>query len=317
MQCARKRVMKRSMHTKQPPSDRRCVVPPHRSGARCGSRVLILFLVIMNLLVLSKSTERRALEAEEGGGGSNIVSSGPKTKTSVSSSSRRQQQPPPVSKHPQQTRPKKVPLVLLASVDGTVTAVKANTGSKIWSIELGGPLLSSWENRTIFNGSMIIPNTDGSLYVTTSTGRVQRVPVSVQELVSASPFMADDGSLYVAKKVSQFFVVDRSTGKVLRQVDADIEDMLEDESKITGEKTSSRHNQILLGRYEFQVKCMHPETHEISWKASLSYFPNVAALDGGADEEVSPPKHFSPSFAFSYFICILLFNFTLNFTTSF
>jgi outer membrane protein assembly factor BamB len=262
----------------------------------------------MNLLVLSKSTERRALEAEEGGGGSNIVSSGPKTKKSVSSSSRRQQQPPPVSKHPQQTRPKKVPLVLLASVDGTVTAVKANTGSKIWSIELGGPLLSSWENRTIFNGSMIIPNTDGSLYVTTSTGRVQRVPVSVQELVSASPFMADDGSLYVAKKVSQFFVVDRSTGKVLRQVDADIEDMLEDESKITGEKTSSRHNQILLGRYEFQVKCMHPETHEISWKASLSYFPNVAALDGGADEEVLPPSilllhlHFPTSFAFYYLI---------------
>jgi len=43
---------------------------------------------------------------------------------------------------------------------------------------------------------MIVPNTDGSLYVTTAAGAVQRVPVSVQELVSASPFMADDGRCF-------------------------------------------------------------------------------------------------------------------------
>ena len=192
-------------------------------------------------------------------------------------------QPPP-----RPPRPKKVPLVLIATVDGTVTAVKATTGSKLWSVDLGGPLLSSWENQTIFNGSMIVPNTDGSLYVTTAAGVVQRVPVSVQELVSASPFMADDGSLYVASKVSQFYVVDRSTGKVLRQVASDFEDALQEDVEKDVEKGSNRHNHILLGRYEFQIKCMHPETHEISWKAALSYFPNVAALDGGGEEDAVP-----------------------------
>ncbi len=148
-------------------------------------------------------------------------------------------QPPP-----RPPRPKKVPLVLIATVDGTVTAVKATTGSKLWSVDLGGPLLSSWENQTIFNGSMIVPNTDGSLYVTTAAGVVQRVPVSVQELVSASPFMADDGSLYVASKVSQFYVVDRSTGKVLRQVASDFEDALQEDVEKDVEKGSNRHNHI-------------------------------------------------------------------------
>jgi len=33
---------------------------------------------------------------------------------------------------------------------------------------------------------------------------------------------------------------------------------------------------------------MHPETHEISWKASLSYFPNVAALDGSGEDDTTP-----------------------------
>jgi outer membrane protein assembly factor BamB len=47
-------------------------------------------------------------------------------------------------------------------MDGTVTAVKADTGSKLWSMDLQGPLLSSWQNDTVFNDITIIPNTGAS-----------------------------------------------------------------------------------------------------------------------------------------------------------
>lgn len=63
-------------------------------------------------------------------------------------------------------RPPKPPTALVVTMDGTITAVKADTGSKLWSMDLNGPLLSSWQNDTVFQDISIVPNTGCHLHAT-------------------------------------------------------------------------------------------------------------------------------------------------------
>jgi len=87
------------------------------------------------------------------------------------------------------------------------------------TLALGDVLLSTWQNKTVFKDNIIIPNTDGSLFLFAGNDAgLQRLPITLQDLVEHSPFMADDGSVYVAEKKSQFYVVDRLTGTILAEV---------------------------------------------------------------------------------------------------
>ena len=60
---------------------------------------------------------------------------------------------------------REIPLAIVATIDGSLVAVKADTGSHIWTLGLGDVLLSTWQNKTVFHDNIIIPNTDGSLFL--------------------------------------------------------------------------------------------------------------------------------------------------------
>ena len=131
------------------------------TGRTCWSRASAVFAACAWGLALGLCAEPSAGQLAAAGGSSGVSDHYHHRPHSGHRERGRSSPPPPTPPPP--VRPRKVPLLLIASVDGTVTAVKATTGSKIWSLELGAPLLTSWENTTIFKKQMIVPNTDGSL----------------------------------------------------------------------------------------------------------------------------------------------------------
>ncbi|KAJ1472783.1 hypothetical protein T484DRAFT_1914142, partial [Baffinella frigidus] len=179
---------------------------------------------------------------------------------------------------------REVPLAIVATIDGSLVAVKADTGSHIWTLGLGDVLLSTWQNKTVFKDNIIIPNTDGSLFLFAGNDAgLQRLPITLQDLVEHSPFMADDGSVYVAEKKSQFYVVDRLTGKILAEVAS---------GDLNATETYSPRSSscLLVGRYQYRVKAVNPRTHHVAWRATLSYIPTVRAIRPAGDDTVGQPS---------------------------
>ena len=129
---------------------------------------------------------------------------------------------------------------------------------------------------------LIIPGLNGQLFFSTRAGQLQRLPVTVNELVAASPFKSADDRMYVGRKSSAFILLDRRTGKVRRvlneygervynmgsQGGEDEEEGVVDESEL-----------IWIGRQDLSVHAYHTTLGK-RWNVSLSeYFSH---LDGAA-----------------------------------
>jgi len=112
----------------------------------------------------------------------------------------------------------------------------------------------------------------------------------MHQLVEHSPFVSDDGTVYIADKVSQFYVIDRSSGELIAEFDA-AESATQEKNGNASSKPVSR---LLLGRHQLRVKAVNPITKQASWRAQLSYVPTVRSLDApredaALDEELADP----------------------------
>jgi len=110
-------------------------------------------------------------------------------------------------------------LLLASTLDGRITALDANSGARLWSASLGGPMLRVQAAAAAAGGdggsggggggggnasgggadagvpplgsgsSLIIPSRDGGILVRTAAG-MQQLPYRAQDLVAALPLTA-------------------------------------------------------------------------------------------------------------------------------
>ena len=133
---------------------------------------------------------------------------------------------------------------------------------------------------------LIIPGLNGQLFFSTRSGQLQRLPVTVNELVAASPFKSADDRMYVGRKSSAFILLDRRTGKVKRVLNEYGERVYHTTSDGDGESEEELVDDselIWIGRQDLSVHAYHP-TQGKRWNVSLSeYFSH---LDGAAAARV-------------------------------
>ena len=131
---------------------------------------------------------------------------------------------------------------------------------------------------------LIIPGLNGQLFFSTRAGQLQRLPVTVNELVAASPFKSADDRMYVGRKSSAFILLDRRTGKVRRVLNEYGERVYgpggESESDSESEEGEGDESELIwIGRQDLSVHAYHA-TQGKRWNVSLSeYFSH---LDGAA-----------------------------------
>ncbi|KAI8878466.1 hypothetical protein K501DRAFT_228346 [Backusella circina FSU 941] len=120
---------------------------------------------------------------------------------------------------------------------------------------------------------IIEPQDGGSIYIYGDGRPLQKLPFSVKELVSLSPFRTQDGTTYVGSKSTSMIAIDPRTGKILQKYDLD---NFEDSLMIT--RDIPRSQTIFLGRHEYKVAIF--DSSKKSWNVTYTeYVPN--RLDWG------------------------------------
>ncbi|KAK9366158.1 hypothetical protein V1509DRAFT_630701 [Lipomyces kononenkoae] len=113
--------------------------------------------------------------------------------------------------------------LLVATVDGSLYACERDTGLERWNLQgeesvvkVSPPKGQNTEQKSDDNDLtwIVEPLGDGALYYFTLDSGLQKLPISIRELVSQSPFMADD-KYYTGSRETTLYSVNARTGRVV------------------------------------------------------------------------------------------------------
>ncbi|KAH9947794.1 hypothetical protein B0H21DRAFT_311206 [Amylocystis lapponica] len=191
-------------------------------------------------------------------------------------------------------------IVLVASVDGKLHALNRTSGESIWSMASSagtvpttlGPLVRTqhpeidydmMDDDSVYQEVYVIEPQSGDIYVMSSPdGPLQRLPVSMPQLVDMSPFSFpgdDDRRVFVGRKETSLLLVELETGRVKATINSEcpwdpFEDVLEssasdlDLDELDGTippRSPSRLTEVFIGRTDYHITIhTRPQLHGTS-----------------------------------------------------
>nr|CAI5824232.1 unnamed protein product [Callosobruchus analis] len=105
-------------------------------------------------------------------------------------------------------------LLIFSTLDGSLIAVKQETGHILWKIK-EKPIVQVPIDTSNAIVPIFLPDPkDGSLYLIGNVKEpLKKLPFTIPQLVSSSPCRSSDGILYTGKKKDTWFKLDPQTGK--------------------------------------------------------------------------------------------------------
>lgn len=109
---------------------------------------------------------------------------------------------------------------------------------------------------------------------------LQRLPLTLPELVQAAPSLTADGSLIVGRRESRVFVLDRSTGRPLATLSSDGGDQSGQLAwaGLSASGAAALDGLLLVGRQDYAVRSLRADTQAEAWNAT---FARVSLLRPG------------------------------------
>ena len=218
-------------------------------------------------------------------------------------------------------------LLFVATLDGQLHALDLQSGLHQWSFGTGesllrstpatsvtsapqpAPPLATFDPFAVMDGEaddgeedesesggaeadhVIIPGVDGQLFFSTRQGQLERLPVTVSDLVTASPFRSSDERMYVGRKSSAFIQLNRTTGEVKRVLNEYGEQLhrgpAEGEDDDSQQQLLDEDSADLLwvDRQDLSIHAFHSR-HGRRWNVSLSeYFVHIGGAEKAAWSE--------------------------------
>ncbi|KAK9823205.1 hypothetical protein WJX72_001091 [[Myrmecia] bisecta] len=175
--------------------------------------------------------------------------------------------------------------LLVSLLDGSLAALDSETGEQLWRFDSGSPLVSASGTASKQQAGRrphtIFPGADGALYSYHSDGAlergVERLPLSVPELVDGSPSMSRDGALVLGSRTSSVYILDSSTGKLVRALLEFGGTLAEVDSYIGGppgegevRKVVDPQNALIMGRHDYVIRSVDAETGEERWNVTYA-----------------------------------------------
>jgi serine/threonine protein kinase len=154
------------------------------------------------------------------------------------------------------------PTTFLFGIDGTVTAVALSSGRELWKFVSESPLHGASGSS---NGA--VAGMDGSIYVYSADAaiRVEKLPVSVRELVHSSPFVDDDGNVYVGTKSTTVYAIDVRTGELKLHFSAErVGNVVQDDEAFA--------NVMYVGRSDYSISVFDGRSGRERWNMSMGEF---------------------------------------------
>ncbi|XP_073245548.1 serine/threonine-protein kinase/endoribonuclease IRE1-like [Porites lutea] len=161
--------------------------------------------------------------------------------------------------------------LFVSTLDGTMHAVKKQTGEIKWSLKEDAVIQTPVYLRP---GAIFIPDPkDGSLYAFGSAhDGLKKLPFTIPELVRASPCRSTDGVLYTGRKTDVWYAIDLDTG------------IKQQTLKLDGTETvcpmmSNKKAPVFLGRTEYTITMYDSKTREKRWNATFHDYSSHLAQD--------------------------------------
>ena len=113
---------------------------------------------------------------------------------------------------------------LVTTLNGNVHAIDQQSYQTLWICDkLGGPLIRTSKQ---YSDIQVIPSINGNMYVYKKGDGIQKLPMTVNELVNRSPFYGNDGTLYTSSKSNEIYLVDSKSGTVVEDPSNHSEDII-------------------------------------------------------------------------------------------
>ncbi|CEP17643.1 hypothetical protein [Parasitella parasitica] len=122
---------------------------------------------------------------------------------------------------------------------------------------------------------IIEPQDGGTLYIYGDGRPLEKLPFSVEEIVTNSPFRTPDGTTYIGRKSTLMIEIDPRNGRILQQIDL---------NKVDNHYRMAAQSQypartIFLGRNEYKV-AIYDDRYKKLWNVTYSeYIPNKLDWD--------------------------------------
>ena len=155
--------------------------------------------------------------------------------------------------------------ILLSLLDGRLLSVDVNTGSLLWSLQ-EDPILSMPADKTTRLNFFPNPK-DGSLYFYSKIKEnVERLPLTIPELVQISPTKSTDGLLYTAMKSDVWLEIDPHSGTKLHTISS--------ESVVSAycPALETHLGTIFISRTAYTLSVYDSDTKEKRWDATYQEY---------------------------------------------
>eukprot|EP00126_Sphaerothecum_destruens_P008858 Sdes_comp20370_c0_seq1m14198 len=106
--------------------------------------------------------------------------------------------------------------ILVCTLTGQLYAFDGLNGEQIWKFDAPQvePTGGGFHSK---HSTYIVEPRDGSIYRYAEGSSLVKLPITIPRLVQASPFQASDGSIYVGTKSTSIFLLDKRTGKFIKE----------------------------------------------------------------------------------------------------
>eukprot|EP00889_Picochlorum_renovo_P003636 jgi/Picre1/30666/NNA_006027.t1 len=188
--------------------------------------------------------------------------------------------------------------LLVSLADGQIVALDEDTGRRVWSIDTGSPLVASSTDAErrggddVHSGEYegIFPSTDGSLYTYSldeeGSPHVQKLPVTVKDLVDASPSPTPEGAMMLGSQQTIVFIIDVQRGIVLKTIKGDDTDVFmylrgHDGTTPVDEdffQDGVEVKTIVISRKDFIIRSIHPSFGE-QWNVTWSQLDKMSMVE--------------------------------------
>lgn len=170
-------------------------------------------------------------------------------------------------------------LLLVADLEGRLYALNKFTGTFLWKNSLipGALFSGTYKDAAISNSLPLYvfePFLAGSIYAYVPNGGLQKLPVTIKELVDQSPLRWPDGTLFLGHKTSYIYALDMFTGRELFRYEQGIMD-----SSYMDSLVQSSSHPLLLAKTMHSLSCFSPLAKDSAlaarWNVTLAEYSGI------------------------------------------
>ncbi|AET41451.1 bifunctional endoribonuclease/protein kinase IRE1 Ecym_8164 [Eremothecium cymbalariae DBVPG len=163
-------------------------------------------------------------------------------------------------------------ILIATDIEGGIHALNRQNGEVLWSISNANlpPLIKVSEPSAVTNESLIVePYADGNIYYFSTYQGLQKLPVSIKQLVSLSPMdlktkivvdelgtILEDEKIYTGSRTTAVYALDIFTGEIISVYGLGTENKVFETSKINDNKMFNNEdfeNILVIGKTTFEL----------------------------------------------------------------